>query len=332
MTTRGVIPGDRREGARQNRSVRTRVVDTCLGPVEVALTPGKGEVVLFFPGGHATAATPLCTDLYTSLGYRALVFSRPGYGRTNVGSLTAAEFIPAIARVCERLGIISAAATVGLSFGGLQAVHVAVRLPHFAPRLILHSCAPSSLPYPDSYLQRVAGPLVFGPRSQRLTWRIVRALTSSDRGLRAMMAPLSTLPTGKWWDRWTPADRAAARKTFSQMDSGSGFVTDVRQACAARSAYREAVLRSVPCPTLVTASRHDGGVAFTHAEDFVRTIPGSRLADTGAWSHLFWLGASRLAVSELVRTFLTESASHPPARSPATSPPRTAPHPQGPQG
>lgn len=307
------------------------MVDTCLGPVEVALTPGEGGVVLFFPGGHATAATPLCTDLYTGLGYRALVFSRPGYGRTNVGPLTAVEFIPAIAQVCERLGITAAAATVGLSFGGLQAVHLAVRLRHFAPRLILHSCAPSSLPYPDSYLQRVAVPLVFGPRSQRLTWPIVRALTSSDRGLRAMMAPLSTLPTGEWWDRWTPADRAAARKTLSQMESGSGFVTDVRQACAARSAYREAVLRSVPCPTLVTASRHDGGVAFTHAEDFVRTIPDSRLADTGAWSHLFWLGASRLAVSELVRDFLTESASHPPARSPATSPLRNVPRPQSSQ-
>ncbi len=197
--------------------MRTQVVDTCLGPVEVALTPGEGEVVLFFPGGHATAVTPLCTDMYTGLGYRALVFSRPGYGLTNVGQLTAAEFIPAIARACERLGITAAAATVGLSFGGLQAVHVAVSLRHFAPRLILHSCAPSSLPYPDSYLQRLAGPLVFGPRSQRLTWRMLRALTSSDRGLRAMMAPLSTLPTGEWWDRWTPADRAAARKTFSQM-------------------------------------------------------------------------------------------------------------------
>jgi len=281
-------------------------VDTCLGPVEVALTPGQGEVVLFFPGGHTTAATPLCTDLYTGLGYRVLVFSRPGYGLTNVGQLTAAEFIPAIAGVCDRLGITAAAATVGLSFGGLQAVHVAVSLRHFAPRLILHSCAPSSLPYPDTYLQRFAGPLVFGPRSQRLIWRMVRALTSSDRGLRAMMASLSKLPTGEWWDRWTLADRAAARKTFSHMDSGSGFVTDVRQARTERSAYREAVLRSVPCPTLVTASRQDGGVAFTHAEDFVHTIPVSRLAETGAPSHFFWLGASRPAVSELVRNYLAE--------------------------
>jgi pimeloyl-ACP methyl ester carboxylesterase len=280
-------------------------VDTGLGPVEVAFTPGEGEAVLFFPGGHTTAATPLCTDLYTDLGYRALVFSRPGYGLTKVGPLTAAEFIPAIAGVCARLGVTAAAATVGLSFGGLQAVHVAVSLPHLAPRLILHSCAPSSLPYPDSNLQRLAGPLAFGPRSQRLTWHMVRALTSSDRGLRVMMAQLSTQPAGAWWDSWSPADRAAARKMFSQMGSGSGFVTDMRQACAARSAYREAVLRSVPCSTLVTASPQDGGVAFAHAEDFVRTIPDSRLADTGAWSHLFWLGASRRVVSQLVCNFLT---------------------------
>jgi hypothetical protein len=39
--------------------VQTRVVDTSVGSVEVALAPGVGEVVLFFPGGHATdAANP----------------------------------------------------------------------------------------------------------------------------------------------------------------------------------------------------------------------------------------------------------------------------------
>jgi pimeloyl-ACP methyl ester carboxylesterase len=286
--------------------MRTAVVDTSLGPVEVALTSGAGDTVLFFPGGHTTAATPLGTDLYTELGYRVLTFSRPGYGLTDVGALTAAEFIPAIAQVCNRLGITAAAATVGLSFGGLQAVHVAVHLRHLAPRLILHSCAPSSLPYPDTSLQRRAAPLVFGPHFQWLTWRAVRALTSSDRGLRAMMASLSTLPVDEWWDSWTSTDRAAARNTFSQMDSGSGFVMDVRQACPARSAYRESVLRSVPCPTLVTASRHDGGVAFTHAEDFVRTIPNARLIETGAWSHFYWLGASRLTVSDVVRDFFTQ--------------------------
>jgi pimeloyl-ACP methyl ester carboxylesterase len=286
--------------------MQTRVVDTSVGPVEIALAPGVGEVVLCFPGGHATAATPLCAGLYAELGYRPLTFSRPGYGLTDVGGLTAAEFVPAIAEVCQRLAVVEAAATVGLSLGGLQAVHVAAALPYLASRLILHSCAPSSLPYPDTKMERLGAPVAFNPHFQRLTWRAVRTMTSSDAGLRMMMASLSRLPVAGWWDSWTSADRAAARSTFANMDSGSGFMTDLRQATAARSAYRAAILRSVPCATLVTASHHDGGVAFAHAEDFVRTISDARLVDTGAYSHLFWLGAARHTVSEAIRDFMAE--------------------------
>lgn len=283
--------------------MRTQVVDTSLGPVEVVRASGVGDVVLFFPGGHAGATTPLGADLYTDLGFRVLSFSRPGYGRTGVGPLTAAEFVPAVAEVCDVLEIATATATVGLSFGGLQAVHVAARLRYLAPRLLLHSCAPSSRPFPDRAAERFVGPLVFDPRIQRLTWAMVRTLTSSDSGLRAMMSTLSTLPVRQWWDSWAPADRVAARRTISQMDSGSGFVTDLRQGTRARSAYRESVLRSVPCPTLVTASRHDGGVAFAHAEDLVRTIRNSCLVETSAWSHFSWLGPSRTILAEAIKGF-----------------------------
>lgn len=280
---------------------------TSLGAVEVALEgPGDGAAVLLFPGGHTTAAGRVGADVYTDLGYRVLTFSRPGYGRTRVGLLMAAEFVRAVADVCEVLDITETVATVGVSFGGLQAVEMAVSLPHLAPRLILHSCAPSSLPYPDTALEAVAGPIVFGPRMQRLTWRAVRALTASDRGLRMMMSSLSTERTASWWETWTPADRVSARETFAGMVSGSGFVTDLRQGDAARSRYRQAVLRSVLCPTLVTASRHDGGVRFEHAEDFERTIPNARLLETNAQSHLYWLGPEREILSTAIETFMAE--------------------------
>ncbi|GAB3554128.1 pimeloyl-ACP methyl ester carboxylesterase [Actinopolyspora lacussalsi] len=285
--------------------MRTRVVGTSLGPVEVGISSEAGEAVVFFPGGHSTAATPNGADLYTELGYRVVTFSRPGYGRTAVGDLTAAEFVPAVAEVCAGLGITTAAATVGMSFGGLQAVHVATGLPHLAPRLVLHSCAPSSLPYPDGLTERLVAPLAFGPRTQRLTWRAVRLLTASDRGLRVMMSSLSRLPVRQWWSQWSRDDRAAARGIFSMMGSGSGFVTDLRQARPERSSYRESTLRSVPCPTLITASRHDGGVAFEHTEDLRRTIPDARLVETGAPSHFHWLGASRGTVSRTVREFFS---------------------------
>jgi pimeloyl-ACP methyl ester carboxylesterase len=265
-----------------------------------------GAVVLLFPGGHCTAASRVGADLYTDLGYRVLTFSRPGYGRTTVGPLMAAEFVRAVAEVCEFLEICESVATVGVSFGGLQAVEVASALPRLAPRLVLHSCAPSSLPYPDTTLETVAGPMVFGAHSQRLAWPAVRALTASDRGLRLMMSSLSTEKPASWWESWTPADRASARETFASMASGSGFVTDVRQGRAGRSHYREAMLRSVPCPTLVTASRHDGGVRFAHAEDFQRTIPKARLLETKAHSHLYWLGSERPNLVAAIQAFMTE--------------------------
>ncbi len=278
--------------------VDTSLVRTSLGTVEVALNgPRGGAAVLVFPGGHTTAGSPLGADLYTDLGYRTLTFSRPGYGRTRVGPLVAAEFVPAIADACQQLGITETAATVGFSFGGLQAVQVAVSLPHLAPRLVLHSCAPSTLPFPDTTLEAAAGPLAFGPRTQRLTWRAVRALTATDRGLRLMMSSLSTAPTTSWWQTWEPTDRASARATFAAMDSGSGFLTDLRQGVADRVRYRKAIQRSIPCPTVVTASRHDGGVSFKHAEDFVRTIPKARLVEDARcagrrtprqWTQLRW--------------------------------------------
>lgn len=90
------------------------------------------------------------------------------------------------------------------------------------------------------------------------------------------------------------------------MESGSGFVTDVRQARADRSSHRETTLQSVPCPTLVTASRCDGAVSFRHAEDFVRTIPNARLVQTDAKSHFYWLGADRPAISDAVHDFIAE--------------------------
>jgi pimeloyl-ACP methyl ester carboxylesterase len=119
-----------------------------------------------------------------------------------------------------------------------------------------------------------------------------------------MMATLSQLPVETWWATWTAADRAAAVRTFRAMDSGTGFLNDVRQAGSDRARYRRLVQRMVACPTLITASRHDGGVAFSHAEDLASTIPGAQLIETDAPSHFFWLGPPRRRVLEAAASFL----------------------------
>jgi len=284
-----------------------QVVSTSYGPVEVQLTEGTLPPVLFMPGGHCSAATPAGQVIYRELGHEVVSFSRPGYGATDVGPLTAAEFVSTIEETCQQLDITTAAAVVGVSFGGLQAIHLAAATT-IPERLILHSCAPSTFPYPDTKLERLGAPLIFGPTGN-LTWMVVGRLVRSDRFLRMMMSRLSRLPTREWFDGWETSERDEARETFSSMRSGKGFVNDVRQAAAALSRYRAKVQTSVAVPTLITASRADGGVAFTHSEDLARTIPDSTLVETTAPSHFFWVGPHRTEVADAVERFLEAGAS-----------------------
>lgn len=265
---------------------------------------GSGDrQVLLFPGGHCSATTPLGQDVYEELGLRVVTVSRPGYGATRVGDLTAAAFVPAVTEVAATLGVTRFAAVVGVSFGGLQALRTTVAT-DLAARLVLHSCAPSRLPFPDTRRDRAMAGVVFHPRVERATWAATRAMVRTDRGLRLMMGELSTLPAGAWFDDWSADEREQARATLLSMGSGRGFVLDVSQGRAAGSAEREEIQRAVGVPTVITASRSDGGAAFEHALDFEATITGSKVVETEAPSHFAWIGASRRVLLEALREFL----------------------------
>jgi pimeloyl-ACP methyl ester carboxylesterase len=283
-----------------------RIVSTSAGPVEIVLVPGKRPPVLFFPGGHCSATCDCGWALYAESGHAILSFSRPGYGDTEVGQLSAAEFAPLVGEVCEQLDISGIAAAVGVSFGGMQAVHVAA-VPELAvSRLVLHSCAPSGLPYPDTRAEAIGGPVLFSPLLQGLVWRLVRGLVRSDSGLRLVMARLSTLPVEDWWDQLSDADRDKARALFQSMRSGRGFVNDLRQGRPGGASARRAAMENVRCPTLVTGSPHDRGVSFVHAQDFANVIPGATLVELDSPSHIFWIGPGRTQLTSIIGSFLDE--------------------------
>jgi len=286
----------------------THLIDTRSGGVEVMVSLGNKPPVLFFPGGHCTAATDCGWELYTSLGYGIVAFSRPGYGRTAVGPLSTVEFVPALQDCCRILGIDVVAAAVGVSFGGMQAIAAAVALSGLVPKVALHSCAPSTHAYPNTAQERLVGPVAFSPRGQRLTWATVSAVVKSENGLRAMVGALSTESPDLWWGTWSEADKQAARRLFQTMSSGSGFVLDLRQAHRDRSAFRRHMQMLVPCPTMVTGSRRDGGVRFAHAEDLAATIPSARLVELDSASHLYWLGPTAPQAQDVVRRFMSDAA------------------------
>jgi pimeloyl-ACP methyl ester carboxylesterase len=282
------------------------VVPTSAGPVEIARIPGEKLPVLFFPGGHCSARSDCGWSLYTQSGHGVMSFSRPGYGATRVGAVTAAEFAPVVRDVCRQLNVGPIAAAVGVSFGGLQAVHVAGDRALAVPRLILHSCAPSVLPYPDTRSETVAGPLMFSPVLQGILWRLVRRMVRSESGLRRMMAHLSRLPVDEWWGELTAADKDDARALFEAMESGSGFVYDLRQGRRRQTPHRLEALLGVSCPTLVTGSPYDGGVSFAHAKNLADVIPGAVLAELHSPTHLFWIGPSKAPLDSLVSSFISE--------------------------
>jgi len=284
----------------------TRIVSTSAGPVEIVQVQGRRPPVLFFPGGHCSASCHCGWELYTESGHGIVSFSRPGYGGTRVGPLSAAEFAPLVREVCEQLEIPMIAAAVGVSFGGLQAVQVAADPELRVPRLVLHSCAPSGLPYPDTRMEAIGGPVLFSPLLQGLVWRLVRRLVRSDSGLRRMMARLSKLPVGDWWEQLSAADRDEARALFHSMQSDSGFVNDLRQGHARGAAARREAMSKVRCPTLVTASPHDRGVSFAHAVDLADAIPGAVLVELDSPSHIFWIGPGRERLVSIVSSFLDE--------------------------
>lgn len=284
--------------------MRVQVVPTAAGPVQIAVVEGDLAPVLFFPGGHCTAACDCGWELYTSSGHGIVSFSRPGYGATRVGPLTAAQFAPVVTDVCDHLRVTEVAAVVGVSFGGMQAVTVASQEQLVVPRLVLHSCAPSERSYPDTRAEMIGGQIAFSPFLEGLTWSAVRGVISTDTGLRHMMARLSTLPSRQWWPHLSPGDKESARRLFRRMRSGAGFAHDLRQARASTSVSRRALLNAVSCQTLVTGSRHDRGVAFAHAESQARAIPDAALVELTSASHLFWIGPERLRAAEVVRAFL----------------------------
>lgn len=248
--------------------------------------------VLYFHGGQESATVAPASELYVALGYPVLRVSRPGYGHTQVGPLSPAAFAPLVDEVRVQLGIESFTAVVGTSFGGPQAIEYAGRHPTRTTALILHSTGPSTLPYPDSPVQRLLGPVVFHPSVERHVWRAVGRLLrhAPQHGLSLMMRSLSTQPVRSWLPYIAEADREAMREVLSSLRSGRGFVIDLSYAGADDRQTRRTAQQRVSCPTLITASRQDRGVAWAHAEDLAATIPRARLAELPAPSHLFWIG------------------------------------------
>ncbi len=279
------------------RERSTRIARVRAGLVEYRFERRGEATIIVFHGGHVRAALPIGEEIFAATRCSVLAPSRPGYGRTPLGTgMSPAGFADVTAELCEQLGIRAVAAVVGISGGGPTALTMAARHPNLVQRLILES-AVGFLPWPDR-VTRMGARVMFNSFTERITWTVVHRLmrVAPAAGLRLMLRPLSTEPPAKVLAALRDDDRATLVALFAHMRSGSGFVNDLRAT--------PDVTRDITQPVLVIASRTDGSVPFAHAESLTATIRGAQLVVSTADSHLIWFAGDYPLIGEKIRAFL----------------------------
>lgn len=267
------------------------------GQVEYRLDRRGEAVVVVFHGGHVRAGLALGEEVFAAAGCTLLAPSRPGYGRTPLSTGRSVEGYTDVARaLCADLGITRVTAVVGVSGGGPTAATMAARHADLVERLILVS-AVGWLPYPDRRT-RLGAHVVFAAGTEAVTWAGIHALArrAPDVCLRLMMSGLSTRPVGEVLAALRAEDRDQLLALFAQMRSGRGFLNDLRPT--------PDVTARIDQPTLVIATRTDGGVPFAHAQSLASTIRNAQLVESRAHTHCVWLGPDWPAIAERIRLFL----------------------------
>jgi pimeloyl-ACP methyl ester carboxylesterase len=267
------------------------------GQVEYRLERRGESVVMVLHGGHIRADLALCEDVFAEAGYTTLAPSRPGYGRTPLSTgRTVESYSDVVRALCADLGITRLSAVVGVSGGGPTAATMAARHGDLIERLILVS-AVGWLPFPDRWT-RLGARVGFAGGTEAVTWAGIHALArlAPNVCLRLMMRSLSTRPADEVVTALRTEDRDLLLALFTHMRSGRGFLNDLRPT--------PDVTARIDQPTLVIATRTDGGVPFAHAQSLASAIRSAQLIESRAHTHFVWLGPDWPAIGERIRLFL----------------------------
>ena len=234
---------------------------------------GDGEPVVFLHGlgGSRTSWEPQLTGLRS--GFRCIAWDMPGYGVSDpIMPLTFATIADSVVRLLDNAGV-DRAHLVGESFGGMHALHTALRHPQRVARLVLANTSPA-----------------FGlDGTDPAAWRAAR-LAPLDAGL-------------------TPADIAADVLTSIAGPNLSNDALTMRVAGFARipaAGLRAAVeclpahnvldrLAEINAPALVIAGELDAETPVAYSRVLAEGMQNAEL--------IVLDGVGHLAVSEVPQTF-----------------------------
>lgn len=276
--------------------MRIAIAHTAAGPIEYA-EEGAGRAVLLLHGEASCCRERVMHPPLANAGFRLVVPSRPGYGRTplHVGR-TAADAADAMSGLLASLGI-ARAIVVAVSSAGPTAVLLAARHPDRVSGLVLQSavCCSASSPWgrPSSVREYFTGH--FG-----LRWRLLGLAARLAPRLVAvrMLALTSTRDTLDIRARLRRSDLEAVQRFFSCDASAAGALADWDHELT------DADLAAVRVPTLIVHGRDDRSVPFAGAERARALITGSQLVAPATGGHFLWLGPGAEEITQRVIAFL----------------------------
>jgi pimeloyl-ACP methyl ester carboxylesterase len=261
---------------------------------------GEGSPILVLNGGHTNCNSPLGHEpFFLREGYRLIIPSRPGYGKTPSASGRKAEaFADTLVGLLDELHF-EQVIVVGISAAGPTALQLAGRHPERVKKLILQNAVTGGK-FP-SFGIRLGAYMVFNPLVERITWAIFRAFarTAPMTALKMMMGSLSVLNPAQVVMTMTPEQRQAALAFLLASRSGFGFMHDLQHVCGD--------LRRITAPTLVIASKYDGSMDLSHAHYAADYISNAELYVAPSESHLMWFSACNTDIEATMRAFLRDT-------------------------
>lgn len=244
---------------------------------------GSGPAVVFLHGLGLTRTgwEPQLRDLGRD--HRCVAWDMPGYGESHAMSQMSFEAISdEVVRLLDLIGV-RRADLVGLSFGGMHALHTALHHPGRVRRMVVAGTSPAfGLDGTDPH-----------------EWRLAR-LARIDAGETPADIATDVLASvaGPGLDPNVLADLAAS---FARIPADG-----LRSACELLTRHDlRGDLGAIGAPTLVVVGEHDIETPIRYAEALVAGIPSARLAVMDGVGHLAPSEAP-VRFNRLVRDFLDE--------------------------
>ena len=279
--------------------MESRVIHTNKGVIEYTLL-GSGPVVLVCHGTSSNCFSVESFQPLVAAGFSLLTPSRPGYGRTSLEAGTSAsQAAEALIALMDALKM-ETCAVVGVSGGGPTAIALAAGWPDRVRALALVSAIskPETRSEEPLYQNQTS---FYGPMHS-LMWALLGLISRlSPLGMaRQTMALFSTHDPADAFGQLSPEDIKKISRFYQNSSSRRGALIDQNHTVG------KDLLQRIAVPTLVVHSREDASVPFSHAEWSLANIAGSRLVESGATGHFFWVGPDYPRVVEELVKFLNQ--------------------------